>query len=215
MPDLDPNELAALIERAKRQIRRRMRGLRSALPDSAIEQRSRAIVDRVLLLPEFQQATSVALFWPIVENREVDLRALDAEARRVNKSVYYPFMHALGDVVKTGFRLVTDPASLAERGRRFAEPPEDAPEATRGAIDLVLVPALAADGSGFRIGYGAGFYDVTLPDVCPPARSAIVVFDFQLLGELPHTDTDAKCDFIVSDRKVVRPGAPPNSMTNP
>jgi 5-formyltetrahydrofolate cyclo-ligase len=203
VPEIDPETLEAIIVRAKRQVRTRMRSLRLALPESAVAQRSRAIVERVSAHPAFVEARGIALFWPIEQNREVDLRPLDALARAAGKAVHYPFMEPKGEIVKTGFRRVDDPAELAVRGMRFAEPPLDAPEAVRGDVDLVLVPALAVDASGYRVGYGAGFYDATLPDIRPPALAAVVAFDFQLLAEAPRAGSDVGCDLVITDLRLI------------
>jgi 5-formyltetrahydrofolate cyclo-ligase len=199
----ESDELRALRERAKRQIRTRMRALRAALPKAALAARSRAVCARVASLPLFERAGSVALFWQIAERGEVDLRELDAALRQTKKRIYYPFMQPSGDVIRTGFRLVTDIADLVDRGRGFCEPALAAPEAQPGALELVLVPALALASDGHRIGYGAGFYDATLPEHCPPARSIVVGFDFQLLAELPVDEGDIACDIVVTDQRVI------------
>src|SRR5262245_25726092 len=123
MPELDPEMLEAVVLRAQRQGRSRMRSLRSALPVESIAQRSNAIVDRLTSHPAFLHARGVALFWPILANKEVDLRLLDGRARWSGKALYYPFMEPRGDIVRTGFRRVDDPATLVERSMRFAEPP--------------------------------------------------------------------------------------------
>jgi 5-formyltetrahydrofolate cyclo-ligase len=105
--------------------------------------------------------------------------------------------------VRTGFAETRDPAELAERGRKFLEPPPDAPRAARGELDLVMVPALAVTDGGHRLGYGVGFYDATLPDFCPPARSLLVAFEFQLLAELPVFEHDVACDLVVTDGRTI------------
>jgi 5-formyltetrahydrofolate cyclo-ligase len=199
----EPDELAGIRVRAKRQLRNRMRALRLALPAAAIRERSRAVCVRIAALPVCVRAPAVALFWPIAERGEVDLRELDTALRSAGKKIYYPFMQPRGEVFRTGFRLVTDPTTLVECGRGFCEPPEFAPEAGPNDLDLVIVPALAVAADGHRLGYGAGFYDATLPEYCPPARSIAVAFDFQLLIELPASDDDVACDVIVTDRRVI------------
>lgn len=201
--DLDPEAEAELRARAKKQLRSRMRGVRLAVPAAALRARNARVVERLTRLPLFLDARGVALFWPMEDRHEIDLRALDAAARKSDKAVYYPFMDRTDGGYRTGFRRVDDVAGLEERGRGFSEPPPDAPEASRGDVDLVIVPALAAAADGHRIGYGAGFYDATLPDVCPPARSVVVVFDFQLLAEVPSTPRDVACDVVVSDARVI------------
>ncbi len=201
MLDLDPEARAVLVQQAKRELRRHQRALRQALPAASVQARSARVCERLLGLDEYRSARSIALFWPIVERNEVDLRALDQRARADGKRVYYPFMDASERGYRTGFRETPDPGLLTERGRGFAEPPLDAAEAARGDIDLVVVPALAVALSGHRLGYGAGFYDATLPDVCPPALSVVVAFSFQLLAELPIQANDFACDFVVTDER--------------
>lgn len=200
--ELEKSELEALVAQAKRQIRARMKGLRGALPPAALAARSAKVVERLREVPALMAAKSVALFWPITRKSEIDLRPLDASLRERGVRLYYPFMTPTASGFHTGFRLLDDRALLEERGRGFMEPPTSAPEAARGDVDLVVVPALAASADGYRIGYGIGYYDVTLPDLCPPATTVIVALSFQLLAEAPHSAGDFPCDLVVTDEGV-------------
>jgi 5-formyltetrahydrofolate cyclo-ligase len=199
----DAETLADLKFRAKKQLRSRMRGLRAAYPEAVLAQASERIVTRVRELPQFQRARSVGLFWPMAERREVDVRPLAEAALAADKRLYFPFLSPTATGFTTGFRQVAAASQLAERGQRFFEPPPETPQAERGEIELVIVPALAASADGHRLGYGSGFYDATLPDFCPPALGLVVVFDFQLLGELPVTDNDVASHVVVTDRRVL------------
>lgn len=200
--DLDPDLVAQVSGRAKRAIRARMRALRQALPAAARSARSERICEHVLASPEYASARSIALFAP--QAVEVDVSSLDACARAANKLVYYPFMDPTPSGFTTGFRRVDTPAELTDRGRKFLEPPPGLYRAERGDIDLVIVPALAVAPTGHRLGYGSGYYDATLPDVCPPGVALAVVFEFQLLAELPITDNDVPVQIVVTDQRVLR-----------
>jgi len=199
---LDPDKLADLTDRARVELRKRMRALRSAHPERALALRSADVVARLAEHPSFTRARSIALFYPLLERKEVDLRALDARARALNMRIYYPFMERSEKGFRTGLALTNGLEDLAERGHRFLEPDASAPRAARGDVDLVIVPALAACPNGHRLGYGAGFYDATLPDFRPPAQAIAVVFDFQLLVELPSLPHDVACDAVVTDRRT-------------
>lgn len=201
--ELDPELIAAIVPRAKRQIRKSMRALRLAHPRAALEERSRRIVARVSEQEDFVRARSVGLFWPLLDRAEVDTRPLHEVARRGDKAVYYPFAEPLGARTRTGFRRADDSAELADRGRGFLEPEETRPGAARGEIDVIVVPALAVSVDGSRLGYGMGFYDVTLPDFAPPAVTLVVVFEFQLLAEIPALAHDVRCDYVVTDERVI------------
>ena len=191
-----------LRRRVKAELRKRMRGLRKALPASACAERSARIVERLSALEPIARATSVALFWPIEERHEVDLRALDAGLRARGARVAYPRVdpetHALT------FRFVLDPEALRVEGLGFREPPAEAPTADPGALEVIVVPALAADPRGHRIGYGAGYYDRALLCFARSAVTVTVIFDFQLVAESPTTEGDVPVDWIVSDARVLR-----------
>jgi 5-formyltetrahydrofolate cyclo-ligase len=203
MEPLDPRLVAELAVRAKGQLRTRMRAVRAAHPETARAERSARLVERVLALPEFTAARSVALFASLVDVGEVDLCGLDQAARTAGKRVYYPTVDRRGGSEHTALALVADPSELVARGRRFAEPAESAPRAERGDVDLVIVPALAVAPTGHRLGYGGGFYDAMLPDFCPPGVAVVVAFDFQLVAELPTEPHDVPCAFVVTDGRTV------------
>lgn len=193
--------------KAKAVLRQRARNLRSTIPSEAIAQRSAAIVERLLGMPEILGAKSVALFYPMERRHEVDLRTLDAALRARGVRVAYPRIDG-GDEEdspiakqRMSFRFTGAITDLDERGQIYLEPSGAAEVATE--LDVILVPALQADGRGHRIGYGAGFYDRTIPRYSPPARTLIVAFDFQLIAEVPVTDGDVACEMIVTDKRVL------------
>ena len=199
MADLDPGLETTLRFRAKVELRKRARALRNAIPRDAIAERSARIAARLEALPVVATAGAVALFWPIEGRNEVDLTALDGRLRAAGKRLAYPSIDP--DTRVMTFRFVDDPAALEERGLGFREPDPSAPEAP--ALDVIVVPALQADALGHRIGYGAGFYDRTLPRFAPPARSIGVVFSFQLIAEVPVTEGDVALSMLVTDEDVL------------
>src|SRR5580698_1084352 len=187
--------------RVKGELRKRMRGLRKALPLDACAQRSARIAERVAELEPVSRARSVAVFWPIEERHEVDLRPLDTTLRAKGARVAYP-----GVDPETGamtFRFVADPDAMEEHGFGFREPSLREPEAGPGDLDAIVVPALAIDPRGHRIGYGAGYYDRALPRFAPPAVTVAVAFDFQLVAEAPESAIDVRVAWIVTDTRTL------------
>jgi 5-formyltetrahydrofolate cyclo-ligase len=196
----DPEFEAHLRQRAKAELRRHMRGVRAAVPPAACAARSERIVTRVLELPEFARARALGLFWPMLDRNEVDVRPLDEAARARGLVVAYPRQTEDGLVL-----VVTEPSSLAECGHGFCEPPADAPALAIDDTLLVVVPALAVDPKGNRIGYGRGLYDCLLDAIAPPAFAVAVVYDFQVVSEVPVTAGDRAVDVIVTDLRCFRP----------
>jgi len=199
MEDFDPEAMRELRYRAKGVLRQRMRALRNSIPRESLAERSAKICARLLGRPEITSARSVALFWPILKRGEVDLRQLAEALRARGVVVAFPSIHPETKVMT--FRIPADPAAMEERGLGFQEPLLSEPEVS--GVDVVVVPALGVDGEGNRLGYGAGYYDRTLPRFCPPAVPIGVVYDFQVLSEVPATEGDVPLPVVVTDERVI------------
>jgi 5-formyltetrahydrofolate cyclo-ligase len=191
----DPDVESFFRRQAKASLRKRLRALRSSIPEKARASRSQKIVERVLASAPFERAKIVGLFWPMLERGEVDVRPIDAVAREKGKLVFYP--HVQGESEMT--LLLADPSSLEERGHGFAEPPEGATEVNASDELLIIVPALAVDPTGQRIGYGKGFYDRLLGRICPPAFALAIAYDFEVVPEVPRAEHDRAADMVVTD----------------
>ena len=189
-----------LRRQAKSELRKRRRAMRSSVPESARQARSEKIVGQVTSDPAFEAARAVALFWPMLDRNEVDVRAIDGAARDRGKVVAYPSLKDDPDMVL----LVAAPSELEERGHGFAEPPETASPVEISAALLVIVPALAVDPRGHRIGYGRGYYDRLLARIAPPAFAMAIAYDFDVVAEVPVTEGDYPVDMVVTDVRTFR-----------
>lgn len=199
---LIPDEIVR--RRVKAELRKRTRGLRKTAPLEACRARSALIVEALSAMPAIAAARSVALFWPIEERHEVDLRPLDERLRVRGVRLAYPAIDP--ETRQMTFRFVADPAALAEQGSGFLEPDPSSPAAAPGELDAIVVPAIVLAPSGHRIGYGAGYYDRTLPAFAPPAVTVGVGYDYQLLAEVPVTEGDVAVAWIVTDKRTMLAG---------
>ncbi len=195
-----PAEIEAITHQVKGELRRRMRGLRGALSAETRADKSRQIVSRLAEHEVFAGARVVGLYAPMVERGELDVEPLHALLRERGIAVAYP---RLNDDRSLSFHRVDDPARLAEEGNLFREAPAD-PSTLVAALDVVVVPALAADDEGNRLGYGGGSYDRTLGAFGVRPRTIAVVYDFQVLVEVPHLATDIPVDWVLTDRRCFR-----------
>jgi 5-formyltetrahydrofolate cyclo-ligase len=100
--------------------------------------------------------------------------------------------------------LVERDTELVEGAFSVPEPPRDAPRLQPSDVDFALIPALAVDPRGHRIGYGGGYYDRLLPAL-PTATTCALAYDFQLIAEVPAAPFDVAVDLIVTDARVIRP----------
>ena len=107
------------------------------------------------------------------------------------------------------FHRADDRAELVFGIFGLLEPRPDAPEVAAHDIDLFMVPGLAFDRRGTRVGYGGGYYDELAAYVraLPNATHAQFVgyaFDFQLLDTCPTGEWDEPLDSVVTDERIVR-----------
>lgn len=69
-------------------------------------------------------------------------------------------------------------------------------------VDLIIIPGLAFDVKGNRLGYGGGFYDRFLSKY-PNSKRVALCYDFQILDEIPHEFFDEKVQTIISDKRII------------
>ena len=188
----------ALRLQVKRELRTRMKAVRRALPKVARAARAEAIVERVAALEAFGAAEVVAVF--VAVRGEVDLAGLVARARSAQKRIALPRVDPDRGEVTLCEVHGEDPLVTGAFG--IPEPSPEAHPLPGEAIDLILVPALAVDPRGHRIGYGGGFYDRLLPTL-PRAIRCAVAYDFQLLAEVPDVPGDARVHWVVTDRHTL------------
>ena len=91
--------------------------------------------------------------------------------------------------------------AYAEGAFGTAEPREKI-AVDKQSLDVVLVPGLAFDREGFRVGYGKGCYDRFL--AATKALRVGLGYDFQVLGEVPREAHDLPLDCIVTDKRILR-----------
>ncbi|MGB5366799.1 MAG: 5-formyltetrahydrofolate cyclo-ligase [Polyangiales bacterium] len=187
-----------LRQRAKQALRNQMRMVRGALPQSACEARSAEIRKRLVGVAELERAATVLAFASI--GSEVQTRPIIEEAWSAGKRVALPRVD--GDELR--LHLIHSQAPLTVGAFSVPEPAEDAPVIEPDEIDFALIPGLALDPRGYRIGYGGGYYDRLIPRLSNACTCA-VGYDFQLISEVPELPFDVSVDLVITDCRVIRP----------
>jgi len=139
----------------------------------------------------------VAGYWPM--RSEIDPRPLIARFARAGWRIALPVTPARGTLVPLGFRIWSEDAAMATHAFGMREPHPDA-EVIRP--DVVLVPLLAFDAAGHRLGYGAGHYDRTLQQLRAegPVRAIGLAFASQKTPALTADPHDQPLDAVVTER---------------
>jgi 5-formyltetrahydrofolate cyclo-ligase len=183
----------------KRTLRQQILARRRTLSHDQWRAASQMAQQQLISLAEFTQADCIALYAPV--HKETDTANILVEAFRTGKRVLYP---AVCDD-RMVFRQVDGVECLAEGCFGILEPCSTGCDHQADEPDLIVVPGVAFDQSGHRIGYGKGFYDRFLQH---PGRKAHLVglcHDFQLIaGSIPAEEHDIRMELIVTDQRVIR-----------
>jgi 5-formyltetrahydrofolate cyclo-ligase len=186
----------------KPELRRRFKATIAALPPEARRHEEDALAARIAVLPGFAVAETVLLFVGALPE-EPRTKALFSAAYVLKKRVLCPRVDRVGRRLR--LYAVSDPASELEPGAlSIPEPKPGLPEIAPELVDWALVPGLAFDEQGYRLGRGAGYYDRLIPRLRGDATCWAVCLSCQLVAELPREPHDAPLDGITSPDKVVR-----------
>ena len=181
----------------KAALRRRLLAGRARLSADQRAAAARALRDAVLELPQAQMAGTIAAYYSLAS--EPDTHGLVYALWKRGSYVLLPLLRPDADLDWASYE---GPDSLRPGPRGLAEPAEP-PRGTDAVAraDLVLVPALAVDRGGVRLGRGGGSYDRALARVGPGVPTIALVYDGELLDEVPADDHDQRV------RLVARPSA--------
>ncbi len=187
----------------KKEIRSHIKAVRNDLPVSLRTEYSHIISERLYELREFKECNK--LFTYISFGSEVNTKEIIDMALQMNKKVYVPKVEdndlnfyeidGLKDLIRSKFGIL--------------EPDSDKHQQYRSTLSdnnkmLMLLPGLAFDKYGNRIGYGAGYYDRYLGRYSHNEWIKIaLVYDFQILNQLTVNKYDIPTDYIITDKKLV------------
>ena len=168
---------------------------RSGVSAAAARDAAIGLRDNVLSAIPTAAGSIVSGYWPIGD--EIDVRPLLILFHDQGQQV------ALPDVVEPGgaltFRAWKPGSPLEKSVFGTSVPPPSSPQLVP---DTLLVPALAVDIAGYRVGYGGGYYDRTLAALRRAASATAigVCFECQFVEDVPHDGSDERMDWIVTER---------------
>lgn len=194
-----PGEDRDTVRARKAALRRATRAAREELRPDARTRAGADVVARLLRLPELRGARVVALY--AAHGTELDVDAVATTLRERGATTCLPRVE--GDQLHL---VATTPTSTLEVGYRGVTEPRGH-GLDPGAVDAVVVPGLAFDPIGGRLGQGGGHYDRLLAQLPGRALRVGVGFACQLVPRVPREPHDAAVDVVVTDRATYRTGA--------
>ncbi len=157
---------------------------------------SRAAQARLIALPDFARARTVALYAPL--GAEVGTELVMLAAREAGQRVCVPRVQEGA----LAFHAVETLAELVPGPLGFAEPGADSLRVNLDEIDIFVVPGVAFDLAGGRLGRGGGYYDSTLRGI-PRARCLGLAYEFQIVVAVPVAPHDVRMGTLVTEARTV------------
>ncbi len=179
-----------------------MREMEESLDQDFFDLSDAQILSQLQGLPEYRDAHHVMLFWGV--GKEVRTEPLILRALEAGKHVYLPRVTGPGEMEAVEIRSIEE---LVPGTFSIPEPSKDLKAAPPGALELVVVPGVAFDFRGGRLGRGGGYYDRFLAHA-PGALRVGLARERLILRELPMCELDVKMDLVVTELRAVWTGAP-------
>ena len=186
---------------AKIQIREDIAKIISAVTASDIAKKVRAIEDRLFEFANFLEAKIVLLY--VSDDNEVQTKNIIKRAHSYNKIVVLPafdpktFEMELMKVDKFAQELKIGPRGVPEpNAGRCKIVPID-------RIDITIIPGIAFDEKGGRIGTGRGYYDRLIPKLAITTRKVALTLEEQIIPQVPMETHDKHVDIIITDKRII------------
>lgn len=173
----------------KQELRKAIRARKRAMTEEEIERRSRSLCQKFLESDAYRACRTLYGYLPY--NQEVRTVPILAQALADGKQVAVPKVY--GDDMK--FIVLDDLTQVSKGYAGIPEPIADAPVA-EDETALVLMPGLAFDPQGHRIGYGGGFYDKFLSRE-PNHPTLALCYEFQMVEHLETEEFDIPVDTVI------------------
>lgn len=187
----------------KNAIRNEAREKRKTLSPDSYAKKSAAIREKLENLDEFKKAKKIMAY--VSTSEEVDTHDLIKDCFKKGMTVYIPKVDRNElKIIPVRSWEVLEPGTFSILEPMFNEETE---EANPEELDIILVPGIAFDQHGHRLGHGRGFYDRTLKKT--NAFKVGLAFSEQIVDKIPNEEHDVPLDLIITDSSLITPN--PNS----
>lgn len=159
-----------------------------------------SIQSQVLASDLFNRSQTIALYFS--HHQEVSTQLLFKDSQSKGKKIAYP--RVVEENSPLAFYWVNSEGEFSTSKWGLQEPDEKlgAQRASLSEIDLLVMPGVAFDRCGYRLGRGKGFYDRTLNGFL--GQRLGLAYSFQLLSQLPHDAWDEKVGWIATENEWIR-----------
>jgi 5-formyltetrahydrofolate cyclo-ligase len=186
----------------KAELRKQVITWRKSLSWEDVIKRSEQIGVRLFSLSEFRQAKRILFY--VSYNNEVYTHTLIKHALQFRKQIYVPISKVVQHTLEISELLDFD-LDLAPSTYGILEPkPEVLRPAEPNELDMVIVPGIAFDTKGNRLGHGAGYYDNFLRYIPLNVKTIGLAFQEQVVATLPKSESDVPVQKIITELQIYK-----------
>jgi len=185
----------------KNDIRANIFAMLDAMPPETKTEKTRLISEKLFEFANYVEAKIVLLY--INAPGEVDSRLIVEKSFNFNKIVVLPGFDATRHTMRL-MKIDHHRADLKIGSRGILEPIRSRCRAVpRDRIDIAIVPAIALDEKGSRLGTGEGYYDRLIPKLPMTTRKVALALEEQIVPHVIMESHDKHVDIIITDKRVI------------
>ncbi|MDL2329001.1 5-formyltetrahydrofolate cyclo-ligase [Desulfosarcina sp. OttesenSCG-928-A07] len=173
----------------------------NSLGNDTITEKTHIIEERLFDFANFLEAKIVLLY--MHADNEVSTQNIIKRSYEYNKIIVFPLFSAIRSTIR--LMKVDNPDKDIVLGScgRFEPNPSRCKSVPLDCIDIAIIPGIAMDEKGGRLGPGDGHYDRIIPDLPLTTRKVGLVFEDQLVPQIPMEPHDKHVDIIITEKRVI------------
>ena len=189
----------------RNEIRQDVLRSRMSMPSGQVEKKSRIIMEKIMSSDVYRKARSLMVY--VDFRNEVGTASLIVRALEEGKRVSVPIT-GIKEKKLTPSELLDYPGDLEPGAWGILEPGKDCIRPVHpGDLDMVVVPGVAFDPAGNRLGYGGGFYDRFLPGTRPGIVYLAPAFEIQMVDNVFPGPLDVPVHIVITEERIFTSGA--------
>ncbi len=189
------------IKEKKRELREQMATVLDGLSEETLAEKQNTVISKLFEFANFLEAKIALLY--LHKGYEISTKSIIEKSLMLNKIVVLPFIgpeqskHQLFKIDDADQDIVADAdGNLVPDVNKCKKVPID-------CLDIAIIPGLAFDEKGGRIGSGDGHYDLLIPKLPATARKVAIALEEQMVGQVPMESHDKYVDIIITDSRII------------
>lgn len=190
-----------MVNLEKKSIRNTILEIRNYLKSEEVDKLSGEIMSNLIKIPIFEKSKKIMVYLSF--KNEVDTFKLISFCQKKGKDIIVPFTIEKDKRIVPSLIKDIDKELVKSKFGYLQPSPEHLKPIDDKEIDLIIVPGVAFDRLGYRIGFGGGYYDRFLSKLKHKVTTIGLAYDFQIISRVPAEEFDIPLDYIVTEKRII------------